>query len=188
MTISIPAELQARVRRTRSVNWSAVAAAAFEAKLTEVHSAMRREKVKKVVRSMQTKPPKLAELKLIGESRTRFLESIEYQAEWRDQKAIEYPDDKRNKQSAERLRQLAQQLGNIPPNDSLWVRYARLWARAGDSGTTEPVERDSEQLRAFGFYGTGPAEMGAKDAVEFLRGHVEGLEELVAEAMVEDEG
>jgi hypothetical protein len=175
------------MRRAQSVNWSAVAAGAFEAKLIEVDSVMRREKAKKLLRSMQTKPPKTAELKAIDESRAQFLERIEYQAEWRDQKAIEYPDDKRNKQSARCLRQLAQYLGNIPPNDSLWVRYGRVWDRVTDTGTTEPVEHESEQLRAYGFYGAGPEEVSPKDAVEFLRGHVEEVEELVANAMVEGE-
>jgi hypothetical protein len=120
----------------------------------------------------------------VAERRNKFIEQINYQAEWREGKATEYPDDHRNLSSAERLRQLAHELDNIAPNDELWVRYHRVWEECSDS--TSLVEYESEARREYGF-SNDESPVTMKDAVRFLRVHVEVLEQLFAESKFDDE-
>ncbi|MDA8347353.1 MAG: hypothetical protein M0038_00860 [Pseudomonadota bacterium] len=182
MTISIPDALQKRMRRTKSENWSAVAAAAFEARLTEVQQNMRQQEVEKVARKLKAEGLRLAKDGDDGDDKG-LVEKLEFQAEWRDQKAEEYPDDVRNRNSATALRQLAEHLDKIPRTDQLWIRYARVWEQ-DDVDTFRFVEYEDEELRPYGFHNE-PAEVTMEDAVQFLEGHVEDLERLLAEAMVE---
>jgi hypothetical protein len=184
MTISVPEDLQKRMRRVKDINWSGVAAAAFDVQLAEIEKMLKQQRVKAILKKRSLQAPSAAELDEIKDRRSHFLEQLGYQADWRDEKASEYPDDVRNKRSEESLRQLVDHLGNLPPNDSLWVRYSRVWDDG--EGNTNLVEYEHEALRTFGFY-AGPAEdISAKDAVEFLRDLVEELERVVAESMIED--
>ncbi len=182
MTISIPDALQKRMRRTKSENWSAVAAAAFEARLTEVQQNMRQQEVEKVARKLKAEGLRLAKDSGGGDDKG-LVEKLESQADWRDRKAEEYPDDARNKNSAAALRQLAEHLDKIPRTDQLWIRYARVWEQ-DDVDTFRLVEYEDEELRPYGFHNE-PSEVTMEDAVQFLEAHVEDLERLVAEALVE---
>ena len=186
MTISIPDALQKRMRRTKSENWSAVAAAAFEARLTEVKRHMRQQEVETEARKLKAEGLRLAKraaLNDIDDIGFQLVEQLERQAEWRDQKAQEYPDDKRNKNSATSLRQLAEHLSKIAPTDQLWIRYSRAWSHDGID-TMRLSEYESEELRTYGFHNES-AQVTMEDAVQFLEAHVEDLERLVAEALVE---
>jgi hypothetical protein len=113
-----------------------------------------------------------AELKEISDRRQLLLDALEYQAEWRDQKAIEYPHDERNKNSAEALRQLAEQLEKIPPSDDVWRVYSLAWDRFDNSAAERVLEHERETLRTYGF-GHSPSQVSAEGAVKFLRDHVE---------------
>jgi len=188
MSIWIPDELQTRISRLdEAIDWSAVAATAFAAKLAEVKQARRLERVTKrakgLLEDMSKESSELpaTELQDVREHRSGFLDRIESQALWRDDKAKEYPDDERNARSARSLRQLKQHLGDIAPEDALWIRYYRLWDH--DDALSSLSEYESEELRTYGFH--DGAEVSQEDAVAFLRGYVESLEELAAEAMAE---
>jgi hypothetical protein len=51
-----------------------------------------------------------------------FIETIEYQADWRRHKAAEYPEDDRNLHTAEALDGLAAWLKRLPDNEPILVR------------------------------------------------------------------
>ena len=184
MTISIPDELQKRMRRVKSENWSAVAATAFETKLTEIDAIMRREKVLKLLKSRSMNVPKGADMGEVRRMRSELVERITFQADWREEKALEYPSDQRNARSAVCLRQLASQLDNISPNDVLWIRYWSTWNQTEEA--LKLVEHESEELRSYGFHGNGPAELNDENAVQFLRQLVDELERLLAEEIVDN--
>src|SRR6516165_6244066 len=64
---------------------------------------------------------------------------LEDQAEWRRQKAVEYPHDRRNLDSAEEYERLAKTVKDIP--DNLLVAYSEAYQDAPD------VERWQELLK-----------------------------------------
>lgn len=191
MTISIPDELQKRLQGAKSVDWSAVASAAFESKLKELAKErgerdreLRVKKAHKRIQKRQSKPVSADELSEVSFNRTELLDRITAQAQWRDEKAREYPDDVRNSQSADSLRQLARHLGNIPVSDPLWVRYYRAWDQlADDDGEAlhSANELESDELRTYGFYDFG-IDLCPEDAQHFLKSHVETLEDILAES------
>jgi hypothetical protein len=75
-------------------------------------------------------------------------------AEWRRQKAAEYPDDKRNLEAADLLERLAETVDQVEP--ALLQAYVELWEDAPEA------EALSDMLREIGFY-TAP-----KTATEFV--------------------
>jgi hypothetical protein len=64
---------------------------------------------------------------------------IEDQARWRDQKAVEYPEDARNEAAAEGLRKLAEYVRGLPDDDQ---RLATLFV-------LEATDIDGEPLAVF---------------------------------------
>jgi hypothetical protein len=116
----------------------------------------------------------------MSDQRQMFLESLEGQAQWRDQKAAEYPGDERNKNSAAALRQLAKHLEAIPATDPLWLMYSQMWDTGNGDDSMRACEYEREDLRTFGF-SNRPKEVSPEDAAMFLRDHVEALEEILAD-------
>jgi hypothetical protein len=182
VTISVPDDLQKRMRRLRSENWSAIAASAFETKLRELEMNLQKQKVLKAVKAHLAKAD--AKSVDVRQRRDEFIGRITFQADWRDQKTAEYPSDQRNASSARALRSLAQELDGIPPNDSLWVRYSRIWEYPG-AELTPLSELESERLRYFGFDHGHDSPRPHADAVKFLRDHVEALEKLLIEESID---
>jgi hypothetical protein len=187
MTISIPDDLQRRMHREKDVNWSAVATSAFEAKLEAANSVLRELEVNKTAEVLRNAARRLTndELESATQRRQMFLEQLGYQAEWRDQKAKEYPQDtKRNEHSAACLRRLAERLDSLPPSDLLWVRYSNIWDHP-EAADTSFVEHEHEALRQFGFYeGGSSSNIRDEDAMGWLKNLVEELEQLLAKEMV----
>lgn len=174
-------------RAKQDINWSAVAAESFEAKLIEVSRSMRQEKIEAGIRQLRQKSAASSRAPFPGvaEQRERFITEIIDQAEWREGKAAQYPHDHRNQRSAERLRQLAHELDAIAPSDELWIRYYRAFEQFGDDGSPF-LEYESEARREYGFH-EDIAPPTNKDAAQFLRGHVEGLERLAVESKFKEE-
>jgi len=190
MTISIPDELQERLVGVQSLDWSAVACAAFESKLNELARQLAADRERELRRknAQERLERRLAESvgapdpEQMAYSRSLLLGNITDQAQWRDQKAEQYPGDERNGYSAEALRQLARHLSNIPANDPLWVRYYRAWDQLGDDDETEvhsAIEHEREELRTFGFHDYG-RDVSLEDALQFLTNNVEVLEDILA--------
>jgi hypothetical protein len=71
-------------------------------------------------------------------------ETFEMQAEWRRQKAAEYPDDSRNTEAAKIFDRLAATVENVPPD--VLAAYEELFDDLPD------VEVHQEMLRQVGFY------------------------------------
>jgi uncharacterized protein YPO0396 len=185
VTISIPEDLKKRMDRTKEdINWSSVAAIAFETRVKEVEQKMQQQSIEKLVikvRQRTSLPATRTELKSVAEMREQFIEKVIFQAEWREGKAEQHPRDHRNMQSAEALRALATELDQIAPNDALWIRYYRVWQEIEDG--TGAIEEESESLRGFGFHEA--VSVTAREAVAFLRDSVELCERLRAEEQSE---
>lgn len=102
-----------------------------------------------------------------------LVERVEHQAEWRVQKAKEYPDDAdRNRLASEDLLALADSLKGIADDDPLWLAYA--CAANDDDDALLLSERESEVLGDIGFRQAVP------DGREFLRELVQVAEQEAA--------
>ena len=92
-----------------------------------------------------------------GERRTVLVEIFEGKAQWRRQKAVEHPGDKRNVEAATILDRLAKSVDRVPPTtlNSFFELY-------------EDYEGDelSEELRQVGFHSD------PKTAEDFCRSYI----------------
>jgi hypothetical protein len=113
----------------------------------------------------------------IDELKVQLVEQIA-QADWRAQKAEEYPDDDRSRRSAASLRKLQERLSAFPATEAKW---SRLWnAYYGPRRSSDPDRQDEslefigierEALRRYGFY---KEEDG--DPAEFLDRYIGEIE------------
>jgi PIN like domain len=101
-----------------------------------------------------------------GESQVQHVketlaEDFELKAEWRDQKAEEWPDDTRNARAAEGLRGLAQYVRTLQDDDPRLRRLARVWSSGHPDGGAAQLLLDT--------YGFGPgSHLGLPDHDLFL--------------------
>jgi hypothetical protein len=80
-------------------------------------------------------------------------ETLEYQAEWRRQKADEYPDDRRNIDAAELLERLAREVRNLEGRNDLRVcRVEKFFEEVGPDSGVRFLEVQSEYHRQIGFW------------------------------------
>src|SRR5215467_12427886 len=76
----------------------------------------------------------------IAWSRDMLKGDLEDQAEWRRRKAAEYPDDRRNLDSAEEYERLAKTVKDIP--DNLLVAYSEAFEDVPDSERWQEMLKD----------------------------------------------
>jgi hypothetical protein len=88
-----------------------------------------------------------------------LLSDIENTAEWRREKAVQYPDDERNQQCAESLDRLAAEVRVLADNHPLFLRLLHLW-----QVSLNPSEIILDSIARYGF---DWEESG--DAEEFLQ-------------------
>jgi len=93
--------------------------------------------------------------------------TFESQAEWRREKASEYPDDKRNLQAAELFDKLAATVADISPQVMNAYRDHFLGRNRHDP--LRAVEVEQEHLRGVGFHAR------PQNAEEFLRDLIEDI-------------
>lgn len=93
---------------------------------------------------------------------------VEGTAEWRSERATEYPSDARNPEAAESLTRLAHNLWKLPDHPS-WRRPVETWIGPDEDTALHVAETHSEVciLKRYGFYiaATG-------DPVLFLEGYM----------------
>lgn len=102
-----------------------------------------------------------------------FSEDVEQQAEWREDKAKQYPDDQRNQESADELRELAKWI-EANPQSPLLARLNDALDRLYESDsliTFDPSVRDRLGRMGFGYGGPPEAfiERLAEDIQSFIR-------------------
>jgi len=73
-------------------------------------------------------------------TRKLLKDELEEEAQWRRQKAVEYPDDRRNLDSAEEYERLAKTVKDIP--DDLLVAYSEAFEDAPDSERWQEMLKD----------------------------------------------
>lgn len=109
-----------------------------------------------------------------------FKEHLEFRvkdtAEWRRQKAEEYPDDARNAEASDLLSRIERDLHDTPITHPLLIKTHHLWGRAllrdeDERLHLEITERTSELTRRWGFDYAGAT------AEEFLTEYADLLEE-----------
>jgi hypothetical protein len=91
-------------------------------------------------------------------------EEFEGQMWWREEKAEQYPNDKRNLETVEIFKRLAATANDVPR--SLMDEYEAVFLRWE---TDEVVSMHSEALRAVGFHSS------PENATEFVRDFVESV-------------
>ena len=82
-----------------------------------------------------------------------LVETLQSQAEWHRQKALEYPEDRRNVDAAELLEKLAKEASKLDQNDFLLKRLKKRLDRLGakNDGYYLFSEGQSEYHRQIGF-------------------------------------
>jgi hypothetical protein len=89
----------------------------------------------------------------VTDAQTEIVEAIKSSAEWRDSKAEQYPDDKRNTSSSRSLSNLAKKLGALRPDNQHLVAYAEVMTRAIDldDALSRIIEFQSRYIGRYGF-------------------------------------
>lgn len=108
-----------------------------------------------------------------------LIERIESSADWRAQKAEQYPDDNRNLRSSQALTKLAERLSALPGNDENVVAYEAVMGRLVDAEDDlhKVVEHENHYI---GRYGFEYPQNG--DPAGFLAGLTEQYQEWIDEA------
>lgn len=80
--------------------------------------------------------------------RTELADELDSQARWREIKAEEYPDDARNRRSADGLYELAQTVRDMPDDHPVLLAWAKLCEVTGLSvGEIMPMEAEISRFR-----------------------------------------
>jgi hypothetical protein len=101
-----------------------------------------------------------------------LIEEIECGEQWRREKAVEYPEDKRNLACAEALSRLAEAIKALPATSGYFARLYRLWQI--DESLDEGQEILREAISRYGFDGTV-----TYSAQEWLQQLTEDLERII---------
>jgi hypothetical protein len=111
----------------------------------------------------------------IAWTRDMLKAELEEQAEWRRRKAVEYPDDRRNRDAADEYERLAKTVKDIP--DDLLVAYSAAFEDAPD------VERWQEMFKDI-FRGFADFD----NATELVQGFVDAKREEDEESELPSDG
>jgi hypothetical protein len=112
-----------------------------------------------------------------------LLDQVEGSADWRADKAAQYPDDRRNERSSAALSALAKNLRALPANDKHVRAYEAVVERLVDLDVDTLTEMTEHETRYVGRYGFDYPADG--DAREFLSALTEAHQELVDDAETE---
>jgi hypothetical protein len=104
--------------------------------------------------------------------REQLIILIDTQSEFRTRKAVEFPEDERNAQSAEALIALGQKMECMPATHTLWVLYTNAVDTLLPDGASEFSQIEEETLRGYGFYGREDG-----DPVKFLERFIGELQQ-----------
>jgi hypothetical protein len=99
-----------------------------------------------------------------------MVEQLEHQAEWRREKAEQYPDDSRNLDAAENLERLAKEIDSLKKSD-IALRIESLWELASEKKheTWRADEWFTEETGSIYFY--------FKNGTKLLEAYCEKLED-----------
>lgn len=104
-----------------------------------------------------------------------FVSDAESQAEWREQKAAEYPDDARNRTAADALRALVRWANDNPTAPTL-LRLNEALRRLYEGGSSISLSPSvTERLGRMGFGETA-------SPIHFVQGLAEAVEQFLADA------
>jgi hypothetical protein len=85
----------------------------------------------------------------------QLIEKIESSADWRAEKANQYPDDTRNQRSSRALRTLGERLKALSDDDENVVAYVTIASRLAESGDADEmlssIEHESHYIGRYGF-------------------------------------
>ncbi len=119
----------------------------------------------------------------VSECKDMLVMKVEGQAEWRDNKQDEHPEDLRNGNSAKSLRALAVNLQRVPSDDPRFSKLVRLYVAGIDIDPNLAVNAEGAVLEHYGF-AAAPDLMS--DTGEVLDDLVSRLEEGLEEASDSD--
>jgi hypothetical protein len=121
---------------------------------------------------------------------SQLVERVEDTAEWRAEKAQQYPDDKRNEHSSDALRALAERLGALPRDGRSARAYNETMERAleFDLGISiSETEREYIGRYGFDYPQDGDPEAFIEMLMEAIRDELSDAEEAADEAKREAE-
>lgn len=114
-----------------------------------------------------------------------LIDNVESSADWRAEKAKQYPDDTRNMRCSEALAKLAERLKALPGKDENVVAYEAVMNRLGDldDAMFNATEHESSYIGRYGFDypQDGDAASFLSDLTEQYQEYVNEAEERVAE-------
>lgn len=103
-----------------------------------------------------------------------LIATIESTADWRLQKAREYPDDARNEACAIRLRQVIDVVAGLPKNHPLFSKLTLANELNGEGWS----ERENQFLSRWGFY---PDESAADSGFRFVHSLSKEVDQFLAD-------
>jgi hypothetical protein len=106
---------------------------------------------------------------------------MESTAEWRREKAEEFPDDSRNLDAAEMLERFAKEITAGVGDPSAYARATRLHTVEDDNANYRMVEWVNEELRLIGFHSW------PDNGAAFLASYCDHLEEYLRDQADDDE-
>jgi flagellar biosynthesis/type III secretory pathway protein FliH len=111
----------------------------------------------------------------------QLIENVESSADWRAEKAEQYPDDTRNMRSSQALTKLAEKLKALPANDENVAAYEAVMSRLVESDGGDEmfgvIEYESQYIGRYGF--DYPQD---GDPADFLEALTEACQESVDKA------
>jgi hypothetical protein len=110
-----------------------------------------------------------------------LIDRVETSADWRAQKAEQYPDDRPNERSSQALRKLAGNLRALPADDEHAAAFEAAMERRAELAADEPLVNDvDDEPRYISRYGFDNPEDG--DPAGFLSGLTADCEQFIAKA------
>ena len=119
----------------------------------------------------------------------QLIEKVESSADWRAEKAEQYPDDTRNVRSSQALMKLAKRLKTLPDDDENGAAYetvmSRLMESDDDSAGISAIEHESNYIGRYGF--DYPQDGNPADFLSALTEHCQELIDEAEERAAEEE-
>jgi hypothetical protein len=120
----------------------------------------------------------------------QIIDRVESSADWRAEKAEQYPNDTRNMRSSQALTKLAEKLKSLPANDENVAAYEAVMSRLVESDDCDEMigvfEYESQYIGRYGF--DYPQDGDPADFLEALTEYCQELVSKAEEQAAEEEG
>ena len=112
-------------------------------------------------------------MRTIEQIREDLAAAVESTSQWREDKAVEFPDDNRNKAAAKGLARIAEGLRVLPEHHAILEALCHRWSQVDDDTALRLSKAEAEYLQTYGF------SHDEESPEEFLKGLHQSLVDVV---------